>query len=132
MDLMLEDLLNTRRPLDLLVVDCALITLSDKAFERKHSRDGKESRNSHDFRWDQKHLGVAFKFAEEEPRWHCVWATLAEYDEEQGGSCVFRSYDDVYLENILPSPRKKHQKKTRKGPNLLWLRIFIYPNVCPI
>lgn len=79
---------------DLVVSDCASIKLTDKAFERRNTEN----------RWDQNHLGIAFKFGDEK-RWHCVWATLSEYDEKMG-SCTFRSYDDVYLDRLNRSPRK--------------------------
>ncbi|EEB89363.1 hypothetical protein MPER_12547 [Moniliophthora perniciosa FA553] len=88
------------------VIDCAIITLSDKAFERKRSQET-------DLQWDKRHLGVAFKFAEASPKWHCVWATLTEYDKDMG-SCVFRSYDDVYLERLVRSPRKQRSPKKER------------------
>jgi hypothetical protein len=83
---------------ELNIVDCALITLTDKAFEM---RDRVEQ-------WDQNHLGVVFKFAEDNA-WHCVWATLMEHDNMIGG-CVFRSYDDVYLDQLQRSPRKRQKR----------------------
>ncbi|KAJ6587152.1 hypothetical protein DFH09DRAFT_247467 [Mycena vulgaris] len=94
---------------DLTVADCALITLSDKAFAR---------RGPGDEQWDQHHLGVAFKFAAADAEggggWHCVWAILQDHDAATG-ECVFRTYDDVYLEHIQRSPRKpKHRRKS--GP----------------
>ncbi|KAK7472669.1 hypothetical protein VKT23_000782 [Stygiomarasmius scandens] len=92
---------------DLEIVDCALITLQDKAFDRKHNLN---SDRPVDVRWDQKHLGIAIKFAEENPRWHCVWATLREYDDDLK-SCVFRSYDDVYLDRLDRSSRKRFSRK---------------------
>ncbi|KAG9316389.1 hypothetical protein JVU11DRAFT_2422 [Chiua virens] len=72
---------------------CALITLSDKAFVIKEREQ----------RWDQNHTGVAFKFREDRS-WHCVWATLTD---RENGQCVFRSYDDVYLDQLHRSPRKR-------------------------
>ncbi|KAL0577632.1 hypothetical protein V5O48_004357 [Marasmius crinis-equi] len=81
------------------IIDCAIITLSDKAFERKQIRSQET-----DLRWDKHHLGVAFKFAGENPRWHCVWATLKDYDKELG-DCIFRSYNDVYLKQLQRSPQ---------------------------
>ncbi|KAF5370618.1 hypothetical protein D9758_001894 [Tetrapyrgos nigripes] len=89
---------------DLEIVDCALITLSDKAFDRKQAHDRP------DVQWNQQHLGVAIKFAEENPRWHCVWATLREYDDDLQ-SCVFRSYDDVYIDRLDRSPRKRSARR---------------------
>jgi hypothetical protein len=41
---------------------------------------------------------LALKFAEE-PGWHCVWATMAEYDGDFG-PCTFRSFEDVYLAEL--------------------------------
>lgn len=102
MDSSLDELFSSGNLVDLTIADCALITLSDKAFQRQQNADRPSSR---DLQWDQSHLGVAFKFEEENPRWHCVWATLEEYDRDLG-SCVFRSYDDVYLERLQRSPRK--------------------------
>ena len=74
------------------IEDCVLITLTDKAFALKQNEQ----------RWDQNHIGVAFKFREDRS-WHCVWATLADHEH---GQCVFRSYDDVYLDQLQRSPRK--------------------------
>lgn len=76
-----------------------MITLSDKAFQSQELSNDRPLQQ-----WDQAHLGVALKFAVETPRWHCIWATLQEYDQ---GSCVFRSYNDVYLEKLQRSPRKR-------------------------
>lgn len=73
--------------------DCVLITLTDKAFDVKQREQ----------RWDQNHTGLAFKFREDRS-WHCVWATLTDRDN---GHCVFRSYDDVYLDQLQRSPRKR-------------------------
>ncbi|KAJ8077229.1 hypothetical protein AAF712_004118 [Marasmius tenuissimus] len=94
------------------IIDCALITLSDKAFERKAHQT--------DIRWDKHHLGVAFKFAEENPRWHCVWATLKDYDKEFG-DCIFRSYNDVYLEKLQRSPRKPPRSPTKPSKKMATL-----------
>ncbi|KIK67185.1 hypothetical protein GYMLUDRAFT_37247 [Collybiopsis luxurians FD-317 M1] len=82
------------------IVDCAIIKLCDKAFHRKQS---------HDDRWDQEHQAVCFKFSGENPSWHCVWATLTEYDENE--NCVFRSYESCYLDFLQRSPRKKPSRK---------------------
>ncbi|KZT26715.1 hypothetical protein NEOLEDRAFT_1131714 [Neolentinus lepideus HHB14362 ss-1] len=110
----------------MVITDCALIRLMDKAFERQKVQDadpvwprlapslGKESK------WDQNHLGLAFKFAATDgndvpSRWHCVWATLAEYDDTVG-TCTFRSYDDVYLNKLERTPRKGRAKyRSRNG-----------------
>ncbi|KAJ7072092.1 hypothetical protein C8F01DRAFT_1205757 [Mycena amicta] len=108
-----QQLFDAGDSVDLTITDCALITLSDKAFALQ-SNDQLASQ------WDQRHLGVAFKFASSpsgpssssEP-WHCVWAILQDHDEY--GECVFRTYDDVYLEELQRSPRKtRHRKKS--GP----------------
>ncbi|KAG2150522.1 hypothetical protein DEU56DRAFT_780486 [Suillus clintonianus] len=96
MDSSLEQLLNTPTKQALVewtIEDCALITLTDKAFE---SREREQ-------RWDQNHSGVAFRFSEDR-MWHCVWATLTDHDD---GTCVFRSYDDVYIDQLHRSPRKR-------------------------
>ncbi|KAF8558027.1 hypothetical protein OG21DRAFT_1504716 [Imleria badia] len=76
--------------------DCVLITLTDKAFDSKPREQ----------RWDQNHIGVAFKFREDRS-WHCVWATLTDHES---GQCVFRSYDDVYLDQLQRSPRKRRAR----------------------
>ncbi|KAI6026165.1 hypothetical protein PISMIDRAFT_675311 [Pisolithus microcarpus 441] len=75
---------------------CALVTLTDKAFESRQREQ----------RWDQNHVGVAFKFSEEQV-WHCVWAMLTDHEN---GMCVFRSYNDVYLDQLRHSPRKRHSR----------------------
>ena len=58
MDSSLDDVLNTagNRTVDLVILDCALVRLTDKAFER-HDADA-----SSDSRWDQDHLEIAFKY----------------------------------------------------------------------
>ncbi|KAH8119252.1 hypothetical protein DFH11DRAFT_1501607 [Phellopilus nigrolimitatus] len=82
---------------DLVIKDCAFIQLSDKAYERREWEQ----------RWDQKHNAIAFKF-DDEKRWHCVWAMLAEHDKL--GSCTFRTFDDIYLQPLVRqtplSPKK--------------------------
>ena len=94
---------------DLVIMDCCAIKLSDKAF----AMEGRGQR------WDQSHSGIAFKF-EEGQRWHCVWAMLEERDAELG-RCIFRSYDDVYLKplaNRSPhTPRRNKFNKARKQDN---------------
>lgn len=94
---------------DLVIMDCCIINLSDKAFAMEDCGQ----------RWDQSHSGIAFKF-EEERRWHCVWATLEERDTELD-RCVFRSYDDVYLKPLVNrsshNPRKSRFNKTRRQEN---------------
>lgn len=90
---------------DLVVKDCALIQLTDKAYE------GREWEQ----RWDQSHIAIAFKF-EGERKWHCVWAMLAEYDDL--GRCMFRTFDDVYLQPLVRSPQRSPQKaKNRNWEN---------------
>ncbi|KAF8210484.1 hypothetical protein K438DRAFT_1809779 [Mycena galopus ATCC 62051] len=110
MDPSLHDLFANDGAVDLTVTDCALITLSDKAFARPTNDQ-----------WDQNHLGVAFKFAGASASdaggtgWHCVWAILQDHDEATG-ECVFRTYDDVYLEHLQRSPRKaKHRARRKSG-----------------
>jgi len=87
------------KAVDLVVKDCAFIRMSDKAFERRQW----------EHRWDQSHIALAFKFGDVK-RWHCVWATLAEFDDELD-CCVFRSYDDVYLEPLVRTPRSPQNGK---------------------
>lgn len=66
-------------------------------------------------RWNVEHLALALKFAEE-PGWHCVWATMAEYDGDFG-PCTFRSFEDVYLAELDSSPRmRKFPPKQRGTP----------------
>jgi hypothetical protein len=36
---------------------------------------------------------------------------MEEYDEKLG-SCVFRSYDDVYLERLIRTPKKSKWRKS--------------------
>ncbi|KAL0956368.1 hypothetical protein HGRIS_002516 [Hohenbuehelia grisea] len=105
-------------PTALPITDCVFIKMTDKAFQRK-ARGG-TSEGWEESQWDQSHLGVAFKFAEEFPRWHCVWATKQEVDEAAGG-CVFRSYDDVFLKQLdrhgsFPkSPKARYGRHRRKA-----------------
>jgi len=104
---------------DLTIVDCATITLMDKAHDTRVELQGPR-----DEQWDQLHIGVAFKFLEQTgdgKGWHCVWATLAEYDRERGegdSACVFRSYDDVYLDTLQRSPKKKNPRKKNSRNHL--------------
>ncbi|EJD03120.1 uncharacterized protein FOMMEDRAFT_85197, partial [Fomitiporia mediterranea MF3/22] len=85
-----------RHVVDRAIADCAFIHLADKAYER---REWEQS-------WQQSHVAVAFKFAEER-RWHCVWAMRAEYDER---GCIFRAFDDVYLQALERPPPRSPQK----------------------
>ncbi|KXN91065.1 hypothetical protein AN958_03132 [Leucoagaricus sp. SymC.cos] len=107
MDNGLDFLISATESLNLEVVDCALITLQDAAFDCKHTRSPSKAVS-----WDQKHLGVALKFSERSPRWHCIWAMMEEYDERQG-TCVFRSYNDVYLEKLHRTPKKTKWRKSQ-------------------
>ncbi|KAG1734702.1 uncharacterized protein EDB91DRAFT_583413 [Suillus paluster] len=96
MDSSLEQLLSTptgQAVVEWTIEDCALITLTDKAFESREKEQ----------RWDQNHTGVAFRFSKDR-MWHCVWATLTDHHD---GTCVFRSYDDVYVDQLHRSPRKR-------------------------
>ncbi|KAF8919874.1 hypothetical protein CPB85DRAFT_728441 [Mucidula mucida] len=104
-DELFEKILAEGTSLALTVTDCALVTLSDRAFERRQKSDISDRLSSEDLRWDQNHLGVAFKFSEPVPRWHCVWAMLEDRDKVEG-SCIFRSYEDVYLSPCNALPRK--------------------------
>lgn len=103
MDSGLDAILFANESLNLEVTDCAFITLQDAAFDCKHARVPSKTVS-----WDQNHLGVALKFSEQNPRWHCIWASMEERDE-QLATCVFRSYDDVYLERLHRTPRKKNK-----------------------
>ncbi|KAJ4483200.1 hypothetical protein J3R30DRAFT_3655587 [Lentinula aciculospora] len=85
------------------IIDCAIVKLCDKAFQRKQNDDH--------VRWDQEHAAVAFKFSGENAQWHCVWATLAEYSEHN--VCIFRSFEDVFLDYLQRSPRKKNSKNSK-------------------
>ncbi|KAJ3724822.1 hypothetical protein C8R42DRAFT_719458 [Lentinula raphanica] len=88
------------------ILDCAIIKLCDRAFQRKQT-------DNDQVRWDQEHAAVAFKFAGENQQWHCVWATLAEHDEHN--VCTFRSFEDVFLDYLQRSPRKKSSKSTKQN-----------------
>ncbi|KAK7005683.1 hypothetical protein R3P38DRAFT_1714099 [Favolaschia claudopus] len=110
MDSSLSDLFATDGAVDLIVTDCALITLLDKAFARPTNDQ-----------WDQNHLGIAFKFGRPagepgptESGWHCVWAMLSDHDATTG-ECVFRTYDDVYIDHLQRSPRKQKHRARRKS-----------------
>ncbi|KAJ3791112.1 hypothetical protein GGU10DRAFT_338762 [Lentinula aff. detonsa] len=107
MDEAFQRLTNTRSVgLDTLeIVDCAIIKLCDRAFQRKQNDDH--------VRWDQEHAAVAFKFSGENSQWHCVWATLAEHDEHN--ICTFRSFEDVFLDYVQRSPRKKSWKNSKQN-----------------
>lgn len=57
----------------------------------------------------------ALKF-QDSPRWHCVWATVVEHDNDQGGIEVFRSYEDVYLQPVSPSRVSPIKWRTAPSP----------------
>ncbi|KAJ3535499.1 hypothetical protein NMY22_g6464 [Coprinellus aureogranulatus] len=114
-----------RDSLDLPVLGCAYVTLSDKAFEVR-------SRNSADDalqqRWNQQHIALALKLPTDgsgKAHWHCLWAAKQVHDVA-GGGCLFRSYEDVYLDR-LPRARRsrpgtpisptKHRKPRPKVSN---------------
>jgi hypothetical protein len=80
----------------LTVTHARLVKLKDTAHEWSETGES---------RWNVEHLALALKFVEE-PGWHCVWATMAEYDGDFG-PCTFRSFDDVYLAELHSSPRKR-------------------------
>jgi hypothetical protein len=89
---------------ELTIDHCTCVSLLDKAF------DGRGGRESH---WEQSHLGIAFRFKQREG-WHCLWAMLAECEEEEG-KCVFRNFEDVYLARSS-APQKKHNRR-QSGSN---------------
>ena len=88
----------------LTIANCRFVQLKDIAHERKDTTES---------RWNVEHLALAIKF-EEEAGWHCVWATMAEYDG-QYGPCTFRSFDDVYLDQIQRAPRR-HGSIRKRSP----------------
>ena len=91
----------------LTVTHARLVKLKDTAHEWSETRES---------RWNVEHLALALKFAEE-PGWHCVWATMAEYDGDFG-PCTFRSFEDVYLAELDASPRMlKFPPKQRRTPH---------------
>jgi hypothetical protein len=93
----------------LTVTHARLVQLKDTAYEWSETAES---------RWHVEHLALALKFAEE-PGWHCVWATMAEYDDGDFGPCTFRNFDDVYLAELELNTsshrkRKSPQKQRRK------------------
>jgi hypothetical protein len=88
----------------LTVTHARLVKLKDTAHEWSGTRDS---------RWKIEHLALALKFAEQ-PGWHCVWATMAEYDGDFG-PCTFRSFEDVYLAELDPSPRMRKSPPPKHG-----------------
>ncbi|KAI9442215.1 hypothetical protein H4582DRAFT_1264256 [Lactarius indigo] len=96
----------------LTVIHARLVKLKDTAHEWSETIDS---------RWNVEHLALALKFAEV-PGWHCVWATMAEYDGDFG-PCTFRSFEDVYLAELDSSPRVRKspppkQERTPRGSGL--------------
>lgn len=98
---------NAQHDMNLTVSSAAMITLADKAFQLGE----KETR------WDQHHSGIALKFKEDNV-WHCIWATLTEYDVQENSKCTFRSYHDVYLEiaHKFPKYRNRARRSGGKSP----------------
>jgi hypothetical protein len=80
----------------LTVIHARWVELKDTAHEWSETAES---------RWNVEHRALALKFAEE-PGWHCVWATMAEYDGKFG-PCTFRSFVNVYLAELHSSPRKR-------------------------
>ncbi|KAA1476097.1 hypothetical protein DENSPDRAFT_756023, partial [Dentipellis sp. KUC8613] len=79
------------RDVRLTVTHARLVGVRDTAHDLRAASAG---------RWIVEHLALALRFAEPEADgWHCVWATMAEYDG-RFGPCLFRSFDDVYLDEI--------------------------------
>lgn len=93
---------NGELDVDLVILDCRTTILMDKAFERK--------RKDREEQWDKRHIGLALKFDGPDSAWHCIWAALEEYDKD-AGACVFRSYDDVFLQQVERSPKKRRIAK---------------------
>ena len=112
------------------------ITLSDKAFQVRECAEpnspispfpspcSSPSKSAalppREDRWTQRHAALALKF-EEEPGWHCVWATIAEYDGRDKERCVFRNYADVYLDGLRqaqPAPPMSAPAHVTANPQL--------------
>lgn len=110
MDLSLEQILwgDEGSQIELVIADCTITKLTDKAFERR--LEGPRGR-IYDSKWDQDHLGIAFKFKDIDS-WHSVWASMTDYDE-QLGFCKLRSYKDVFLSQLQDGPRHR-SKSPRK------------------
>ena len=88
----------------LTITHARFVQLKDTAYEWSETRES---------RWNVEHLALALKFAEE-PGWHCVWATMAEYDGDFG-PCTFRSFEDVYLAELDSSPRVHKSLSPKHG-----------------
>ncbi|KAI1794141.1 hypothetical protein LXA43DRAFT_866967, partial [Ganoderma leucocontextum] len=103
------------------------ITLSDKAFQVHECAQPPASPSKaaalgppKEDRWTQRHAALALKF-KEEPGWHCVWATMAEYDGRDKERCVFRNYADVYLDGLraaAPPPPMSAPAHVTSNPQL--------------
>ncbi|KAI0266810.1 hypothetical protein BC834DRAFT_873626 [Gloeopeniophorella convolvens] len=89
----------------LTVTHARMVKLKDTAHEWSERSES---------RWNVEHLALALKFAEE-PGWHCVWATMAEYDGDFG-PCTFRSFEDVYLAELQSSSRKRRSPQKQARP----------------
>ncbi|KAJ8509057.1 hypothetical protein ONZ45_g8725 [Pleurotus djamor] len=105
----LLNLPNGKLPVPSLVSNCAFVTLTDKAFERKQISGSSKYQESG---WEQNHLGLALKLAGDFPRWLCVWATMSDHDPSSR-NCIFRNYSDVYLQKLHRQRphRPSHQRK---------------------
>ncbi|KAI0630376.1 hypothetical protein C8Q77DRAFT_1039252, partial [Trametes polyzona] len=91
----------------LTVRHAAMITLADKAFQVQGGSGGHGEKamgrikGARESRWTQNHAAFAIKFVEE-AGWHCIWASLSEYDEVDKETCVFRNFADVYVDSLHP------------------------------
>lgn len=105
--------------LRLTISHAASITLSDKAFQAR-SRSGStafgKAAIANEDRWTQRHAAFALKFHEEQG-WHCVWATMAEYDDKDRERCVFRNYADVYLDKLQAQAQAPNHAHTHAHAN---------------
>ena len=107
MDPDLEALLlltDTERDVELTVSNAVMITLADIAYQV----------GDRETRWNQNHSGLALRFREDSA-WHCIWATLTEYDIHEKTKCTFRSYNDVYLDTALSSGKHRNRSRHRSG-----------------
>ena len=101
------------------------ITLSDKAFQIRSGPKADASTSTkaaplpREDRWTQRHAAFALKF-EEEQGWHCVWATMVEFDTTNKERCVFRNYADVYVDRLhaaAPPPMSAPAHVTSHDPS---------------
>ncbi|KAJ2931214.1 hypothetical protein H1R20_g5791, partial [Candolleomyces eurysporus] len=129
-DAYLQELMSSDKAFDCAILGCSYVTLSDKAFERRR-RDGEDILQH----WDQQHVGLALKFADGQSakaRWHCIWAAKQEHDQEDGG-CIFRSYEDVYLDYLCRTrcPPESDEAQKAKIPSIFepqWVNVVTMPN----